>query len=592
MSPEIKECQNCKADFTIEPGDFAFYKKIGVPPPTWCWRCRAMRRMASRNMRHLYSRTCDATGEKIFTLVPPDNSVPVYNRKYWSSDKWDALEYGRDYDFSRPFFEQIKELYYEVPWGILWSMEMVNSDYSVTAFSKNCYLCFDSGYSEDSGYSVTLQRSKRCFDGVNINKCELCYYCINTNNSYKTFFSRNCTSCNEVWFSQDCVGCNNCFGCSGLRNKSYQIFNKQYSREEYKVRLEKMNLGSWSGIQEARKKVWEFWEKNLVKYQHSVQAPDCIGDYLYNANELTNCFFAGDAQNLKHCQSVIYGPNKDGMDITSTEGSELCYETITGGGSVRRTVAITECFNVSDIEYSIGCRRVSDSFGCISLTDKKYCILNKQYSKEEYENMIPKIKKHMNEMPYTDALGRIYKYGEFFPPDMSYAGYSQTQAFEYFPLTEEEAKAQGFRWRVPEERRYKVTQKSTELTDNISDVEDSILGEVVQCEHNEKGGHTFGCDVDCASAFKITKQELDFYRQMNLPLPRLCFNCRHVDRITWRNVPALYPRQCMCDYKVYENSIKHSHHENGRCSNEFETSYAPERKEIVYCEQCYQAEVA
>jgi hypothetical protein len=46
----------------------------------------------------------------------------------------------------------------------------------------------------------------------------------------------------------------------------------------------------------------------------------------------------------------------------------------------------------------------------------------------------------------------------------------------------------------------------------------------------------------------------------------------------------LWHRQCMC-------SKNHPHH-GGRCSNEFETSYSPDRKEIVYCEQCYNSEVA
>lgn len=47
----------------------------------------------------------------------------------------------------------------------------------------------------------------------------------------------------------------------------------------------------------------------------------------------------------------------------------------------------------------------------------------------------------------------------------------------------------------------------------------------------------------------------------------------------------------MCDYEVYKNETKHKHHKTGRCPNEFETTYAPERKEIVYCEQCYREEV-
>ncbi|MFH1193084.1 MAG: hypothetical protein V1656_02080 [Candidatus Jorgensenbacteria bacterium] len=41
---------------------------------------------------------------------------------------------------------------------------------------------------------------------------------------------------------------------------------------------------------------------------------------------------------------------------------------------------------------------------------------------------------------------------------------------------------------------------------------------------------------------------------------------------------------------AYTNTVPHIHG-GGKCPNEFETSYAPERKEIVYCESCYNAEV-
>src|SRR3989339_432494 len=123
---ENKICQNCKKEFTIEPDDFAFLERIQMPSPTFCWRCRAIRRMAFRNIRHPYIRVCDATKKKIFTLMPPDSPQPVYDNEYWRSDNWDAFDYGVDYDFSRPFFDQIRELYNKVPWGIVWSMEKVN----------------------------------------------------------------------------------------------------------------------------------------------------------------------------------------------------------------------------------------------------------------------------------------------------------------------------------------------------------------------------------------------------------------------------------------------------------------------------------
>ena len=82
---------------------------------------------------------------------------------------------------------------------------------------------------------------------------------------------------------------------------------------------------------------------------------------------------------------------------------------------------------------------------------------------------------------------------------------------------------------------------------------------------------------------------------MNLPLPRLCSNCRHYQRIKQRNPLKLWHRQCQCageksDNKVYQNTIQHFH-SNEHCPNEFETTYSPDRKEIVYCEKCYQQEV-
>lgn len=587
-------CQSCHKDFIIESEDFDFYKKIDVPPPTFCWRCRAIRRMSFRNIRHLYSRTCDATKKKIFTLMSPDNSMPVYDAKYWHSDQWDAMEYGQEYDFSRPFFDQIRDLYNRVPWGIMWSFDNVNSEYGQIAFSKNCYFCFDSGYDEDCAYGVTVLYSKKCLDCVNVKDGELCYYCINTNQSYKTFFSRNCTSCVDVWLSQDCVGCTNCLGCSGLRNKSYCIFNEQYDKAAYEAKFAEMRLDTWSGIQNTRAKTEKFWCNVPVKYTHSVQVSHSTGDYLYNGTELFTCFFVGTAQNMRYCQSVIYPPNRDSMDITSCDHAELTYETSCSGTALLRSVGITESEGAGESCYSINCRRVNNVFGCVALRDQQYCILNRRYSKEEYEALIPKIKKHMNDMPYVDAQGRAYRYGEFFPSDMSSFGYNQSQAFEYFPLTEEEARAQGFRWKVPEKRNYEVTKQATALPDSIEAVSDAILGEVVECAHVASGGHVAGCDADCATAFRITRQELDFYRQVKLPLPRFCFNCRHVDRLQWRNAPALYNRRCVCEGNasgVYKNVATHFHGSTS-CPNSFATPYAPDRPEIVYCEQCYNAEVA
>ena len=71
MSLENKTCQNCGAEFDITGDDLNFYAKISVPPPTFCWLCRAQRRMAFRNERILYKRKSDFSGKDIFSMYAP-----------------------------------------------------------------------------------------------------------------------------------------------------------------------------------------------------------------------------------------------------------------------------------------------------------------------------------------------------------------------------------------------------------------------------------------------------------------------------------------------------------------------------------------
>ncbi len=161
------------------------------------------------------------------------------------------------------------------------------------------------------------------------------------------------------------------------------------------------------------------------------------------------------------------------------------------------------------------------------------------------------------------------EYGEFFPKELSPFLYNEAIVQEYFPCSRKEAESRGYAWAVPEERDYKITKKISDLPGNIKDIDDCILNEVIECAHAGK------CTHGCSTAFKIIKEELIFYKRFGLPIPRLCFNCRHGERFAKRNPMRLWHRKCM----------------NGGCINEFETSYSPERKEIIYCEQCYQAEV-
>ena len=239
-----------------------------------------------------------------------------------------------------------------------------------------------------------------------------------------------------------------------------------------------------------------------------------------------------------------------------------------------------------DAQYSDNCHSSSHIFGSIGLRNKEYCVFNKQYTREEYEKLVPRIIEHMNAEPYTDKRGRVYKFGEFFPPEISPFAYNETVAQEYYPTTKERAEAQGYRWRDIESRKYSITKTTNDLPTHINKAGEDILKDTIAC------GHAGTCAHQCPGAFRLIPEELNLYRVFRISLPRLCPNCRHYERLAQRNPFELWHRKCMCDHKIYKNTAKHNHHPTGPCPQEFETSYAPERPEIVYCEACYNAEVA
>ena len=126
---ENKICQNCKKDFIIEIEDFKFYEKIKVPPPTFCVECRQQRRLCFRNERMFYKRNCDLCGKSVVSRVSPDKKYLMYCTKCWWSDRWNPFDFGQDYDFSKTFFEQWRELFLKVPHISIFNSNSVNSDW-------------------------------------------------------------------------------------------------------------------------------------------------------------------------------------------------------------------------------------------------------------------------------------------------------------------------------------------------------------------------------------------------------------------------------------------------------------------------------
>ncbi len=135
------------------------------------------------------------------------------------------------------------------------------------------------------------------------------------------------------------------------------------------------------------------------------------------------------------------------------------------------------------------------------------------------------------------------EYGQFFPSELCPWPVNETNLIEWQDLTKEEVEKKGFRWIDSDKKDWGPAH------DDIMKCE--------QCERN----------------YQYIQKEIDFHKRFNLELPKQCPLCRDRARIRQLNPMQIYNRQC------------------AKCSKDIETSYAPDRSEIVYCVECYQQEV-
>ncbi|MFA5076665.1 MAG: zinc-ribbon domain containing protein [Patescibacteria group bacterium] len=524
-------CQNCNQQFTIYPEDQAFYTKINVPAPTHCPDCRQQRRLAYRNLNNLYLRQCDFTGKQIVSNYSPDKSYKIYDQNIWWSDKWEPLEYGQNFDWSRPFFDQFFELQLKVPRPALLNKNSVNSEYTNhSEREKNCYMCFNVGMSEDMYYCTNyILYSKDCVDCYDMQKGELLYESFSCRECYNSKFLFYCQKCFDSIFLYDCRGCHDCFRCWNLRNAEYCIENKKYSEDEYRRQMAKIYPQTYQDWQKKRQQFLASIEKEAIyKYARIEKSNSCSGSDIINSQSVIDSYYAFESVNCRYCYDI--GEMKECYDTYEPWRGELQYECHALNQSYQ-AIACSICYENNDLTYCEFCHNSKDLFGCIGLRHKQYCILNKQYSEVEYKKLLPKIIEQMN---------KIGEYGQFFPMQTSPFAYNETVAQEYYPLTKEAALAKGLRWK------------------------DEELGEV--------DPNLPKC-ISCGRNFKVVPQEVKFYQKNNLPEPGKCWKCRHRDRLVLRDTRRIWDRNC------------------AKCGVEIKSIYSPDRPEKVYCEACYQKEI-
>ncbi len=567
MQNILSSCQNCKKDFTIDTRDQAFYEKIHVPHPTWCPACRFMRRMTTHNVWTVYFRECDKCHKRMLSMYHKDKPIQVYCNECWWADDWDGTEYAMDYDPSRNFFEQLHELSRKTPWVAqeVIAPSMVNSEYcNGASYLRNCYLTFWADYCENINNSSIILELKDSSDCVRARESQLSCQSIGITKCYRTFFSEECEACTDVWFSRNCYNCTDCIGCVNLRGQSYCIFNQKYSKEEYSKKVAELGLDSRDALKNLQKQAHAFWLTQPYRaYTGNSLNLNVTGEYVFESKNSEDLYLCTSTEESRYCQFVTVPSAKECYDYSGWgANAQLMCDAHSSGENVNNIkfsyCAYTESMNV---EYSIWTIAGKDNFGCTNLKRKQYCILNKQYSKEKYEQLRAQIIDDMQRNPYTDALGRSYSYGEFLPPMFSLFGYNECSAMKFIPKTKDEALAEGLTWFDAHKSDHAANIEGENLPQKISEVDDSILEKIIGCK-------------TCKRGYKVSALELTLLRKMGIPLFDDCPSCRINALFRRLNPFTLHKRNCQ------------------KCNAPITTAFAPDRQETVYCVDCYQKEIS
>ncbi|MBI2634143.1 hypothetical protein HYW82_00540 [Candidatus Peregrinibacteria bacterium] len=526
-------CEVGNHQFELSDADIAEYEKFGFEPLPICFPHQHQWRLSFRNDRFLHRRKCDLTGAEIISMYPQDSIYKIYERETWFSDKWDPLDYGRQFDFSKTFFEQYAGLQLAVPRLALMNIGSENSDYcNSCVYNKNCYLIFGGDRNENSMYGALPMFCKDCVDCDWTTYCELCYFSAYLEKCYGCRFAFHSKDSSNCAFIEDCIGCTECILSFNLRNKSYMIENRQYSKEEYMRKKKEILNGNFQSQQEMWRRFLESRARRTVKFTHVINGENVSGDIILNSKNCLNCFECFGSEDCRECWTILDSKDCFNADYIGHAGA-FNFNNLSTDTAYKTSMSFIT-INSSNIEYCELIFSCKNLFGCVGLRHQEYAILNKKYSKNEFESLRGRIIEHMK---------RTGEWGRFFPKKLSAFPYNESTGSYFFPRTREEEIA------APKSQTYIIP-------DNINNVKDDILNATLVCEVTAKN-------------FRIIPQELAFYRHHKIPIPRHHHDTRYSERLALRNPFRVWERTC------------------AKCGDPIQTSYAPERSEKVLCEKCY-----
>lgn len=437
--------------------------------------------------KKFYKNISAKSGKEILTVYPPTTHCPLYTHEEWNSDNYDSG--SLEINFNEPFFDQFKKLQSLAPVVNFLSNLQENSEYcNDVEGMKNCYYCFDGVTCQDCYFCCRVHYSRDCVDCYAIHKCELLYDCTDMEESFNSRYSFHCKQVSDSAFLFNCHNCQYCFMSSNLRNKKYYVFNEQKTKEEYESFMKTIDWKDYKKMLELKKNFQDMIAQTAIPPSFLENCEEVTGNYTKNSQRCDRAFQSHhlqDAYNTFQCN--------DAKDIKHTymccEKVEQISQCVATGLEVQYCKNCAFVWHSSNMEYCYLCLNCQDCFGCIGLRKKRFCILNKQYTKEEYEITKAKL---------IEAMQRRNEYGDFFPLSLSPFLYEDSLAFDMF------------------ENQYKdVFETEYSLKENFTPIDST---QIQQCPIS-------------GQQFRFIKQELEYYKKNNIAFPRLAFPMRYKNRM-------------------------------------------------------------
>ncbi len=229
------------------------------------------------------------------------------------------------------------------------------------------------------------------------------------------FYSQNIHNSHNLRFCDTMIGCSECLYCHNLENASYCISNQKLDQDEYYKKKQELLKNKWSFANHHQQIREKRWENILCADTHGTFNSECQdisqSHYCYNTHHGRNLILHGSTNGSEYAFDCYTGWSPQAAHFYGVFASWNCEHLYCSWGN-------DEWCN--NLYYSMLCDNCSYCLWCIWLKNKQFCILNKQYTKDErYEKV-------------DEIFWQIEKDGSlwaFFPASMNPFYFNDTAAY-------------------------------------------------------------------------------------------------------------------------------------------------------------------